>query len=87
LAKVGLKKEAVACAVAGLKEDLQKLKMMDDPNIHFPVMSIEGALTFLIDVDEKELAREWFGKVARSAKSWKCIILGWTTSAVLTTFV
>ncbi len=80
LAEVGLKKEAIACADAKIKENLQELKTMEDPNIHFPVMNIERALTFLIGIEEKELARQCFGKVAGSAKSWKCVIRGWVTS-------
>lgn len=87
LADVGLKPEAIVCAVAEIKENLQKLKTMEDPNIHFPVMNIERALAFLIDINEKELARRWFGKVAGSVKSWKCVIGGWVTSAVLKTFI
>lgn len=87
LGEAGFKKEAVAVAVAELKENLRELKTMEDPNVHFPVMAIERALTFLMEHGEKELARQWFGKVARSAKSWKCVIQGWVTSAVLTTFV
>ena len=87
LAEAGLMQDAVDCAVAELKENLQELKTMDDPNIHFPVLNIEKVLLFLIKHNERELARQWFGKVARSAKSWKCIIQGWVTSAVLTTFV
>ena len=87
LAEARLKQDAIACAVAELNENLRELKTMDDPNIHFPVMNIERALAFLIEINEKELARQWFGKVASSAKSWKCVIRGWVTSAVLTTFV
>lgn len=87
LAKARLKQDAIACAVAELNENLRELKTMDDPNIHFPIMNIERALAFLIEINEKELARQWFGKVASSAKSWKCVIRGWVTSAVLTTFV
>jgi len=87
LAEARLKQDAIACAVAELNENLRELKTMDDPNIHFPVMNIERALAFLIEINEKELARQWFGKVASSAKNWKCVIRGWVTSAVLTTFV
>lgn len=83
LAEARLKQDAIACAVAELNENLRELKTMDDPNIHFPVMNIGRALTFLIEIKEKELARLWFGKVASSAKSWKCVVRGWVTSAVL----
>jgi hypothetical protein len=86
-ARIGMKREAVDAAVREIESKLAELKEMEDPNIHFPIDRISRALQCLIDLGEKRLALHWYGKVVESAKTWKCVILGWTTSAVLTSFV
>jgi hypothetical protein len=60
---------------------------MTDPNIHIPVSRIVDGLNCLIQIGEKKQASEWFRKVAQSVGNWKCVIQGWTTTAVLTAFV
>jgi hypothetical protein len=86
-ATLGMKKEAIDGAVQEIKSRLHELQEMEDPNIHFPIHGITRALQCLIDLGEKQLASQWFRKVAASAKKWKCVIRGWTTTSVLTSFV
>jgi tetratricopeptide (TPR) repeat protein len=85
--KIGMKTEALKAAERIVNEKIDELLSMEDPNIHFPIHSITEALTFLIAQNEKKLANKLFKKVAESAASWKCVIKGWTTTAVLTSFV
>lgn len=87
LAEVGQRKEAVAAATNTLQAAYDELVSMTDPNIHFPVNKICRALEFLAQLGEKKLAAQWLKKVTSSVKTWKCVILGWTTTAVLTSFV
>ena len=86
-ATLGMKKEAIDGAVQEIKSRLRQLREMNDPNIHFPINGITQALQCLIDLGEMQLASQWFSKVAASAKQWKCVIRGWTTTSVLTSFV
>jgi hypothetical protein len=86
-AKIGMKPEAKEGATQVIKSSLAELQTMTDPNIHIPVNRIANGLNCLIQIGEKKLASEWFKKVAKSAENWNCVIQGWTTTAVLTTFV
>lgn len=86
-AELGMKPEAKAGAEAEIQDAWNELKSMTDPNIHFPIHRIIRALQCLIDIGDKKTAQNWFGKIAKSAKQWKCVIQGWTTTAVLTSFV
>ena len=85
--KIGMKKQALKAAERIVNEKIDELLSMDDPNIHFPIHFVTEALTFLIAQNEKKLAKKLFKTVAESAASWKCVIKGWTTTAVLTSFV
>jgi hypothetical protein len=86
-AKIGMKREAKEGAVQTIQSSLAELHTMTDPNIHIPVSRIVDGLNCLIQIGEKKQASAWFKKVARSVENWKCVIQGWTTTAVLTAFV
>lgn len=85
--KIGMKKEATKAAVRIVNACIDDLLTMELPNIHGPTHTIADALTYLIEQNEKKLAKKLFKKVAESSARWSCIVQGWTTTAVLTSFV
>jgi hypothetical protein len=82
LISLGMKAEAIARARQDIAQELQELREMSDPNIHFPVMSIGRSLTFLVEQGEKDEARRWLRRTLKGMPTWPVIQYGWTTSSV-----
>lgn len=82
--KLGKKTDAIKRATGDVKNRLQELAEMDDPNIHFPVTFICLALEFLVEHDQQKLAKDLLGKVLEEVGAWPVIERGWMTAAVYT---
>lgn len=85
--KIGMKKEAIKAVQRIVNACIDDLLTMELPNIDIPTHKIADALTYLIEQNEKKLAKKLFKKVAESSANWSCVVEGWTTTAVLTYFV
>lgn len=81
-----MKAEAIARAKPDIRDELETLRTMTDPNIHFPAMAIGRALQFLADQGESIAAKRLLRQALREMPTWPVIELGWTTSAVYTAF-
>lgn len=86
LMKLGMKSEAIARAKSEIKQELEKLGTMTDPNIHFPVMAICRAIAFLVEQGELAAARQGLRRALRDMPTWPVIEQGWTTSSVYASF-
>lgn len=82
LSSLGMKAEASARARRDIAQELEQLREMDDPNIHFPVMSIVRSLEFLVAHGAKNEARRWLRRALKEMPSWPVFQYGWMTSAV-----
>src|SRR5262249_56781 len=82
LIRLGMKDEAIKRAGQDIAQELRELREMDDPNIHFPVMSIARSLEFLAAQREKEEARRWVRRIISEIPKWPAVERGWTTSSV-----
>jgi hypothetical protein len=81
-----MKKEAIARSKKDIAENLEQLAKMDDPNIHFPAMSISRSLLLLYEQGEKNSAKRWLRRALREMPTWPAIEYGWSTSAVYHAF-
>jgi len=79
---VGMKEETIARAQKEISRDLERLRTMTDPNIHFPVMAIGRALELLVMHGAKKEARRWLQRTLNDMPTWPVIEHGWLTSAV-----
>ncbi|TWU32154.1 hypothetical protein Q31b_58490 [Novipirellula aureliae] len=86
LLELGMKREAIARTKRDIAEDLEKLAIMDDPNIHFPAMSISRSLRLLFEQGETNSAKHWLRRALREMPTWPALEFGWSTSAVYNTF-
>lgn len=86
LQRLGMTREAIARAKSDVARELELLATMDDPNIHFPAMSISRLLQFLAKQGQKNSARRWLRKALREMPAWPAFEYGWTTSAVYHAF-
>jgi hypothetical protein len=82
LASLGMKAEAIARARQDIARELDELREMSDPNIHFPVMSIARSLEFLAGQGAKDEARRWLRRALKEMPTWPVYEYGWATSAV-----
>jgi hypothetical protein len=82
LVSLGMKADAIARARQDIARELEELREMSDPNIHFPVMSIARSLEFLAEQGARDEARRWLGRALKEMPTWPVIRSGWTTSAV-----
>jgi hypothetical protein len=82
LIRLGMKTEAIARARQDIAQELEELRVMSDPNIHFPVMSIRRSLRFLVEQGAKDEARRWLRRALKEMPTWPVIQYGWTTSSV-----
>lgn len=82
LARLGMKTEAITRACQDIAECLKGLRESNDPNIHFPVMSIRRSLSFLVEHGEKDEARLWLHRALRDIPTWPVIEYGIFTSSV-----
>jgi hypothetical protein len=82
LISLGMKAEAIARARQDIAQELEELREMSDPNIHFPVMAIGRALEFLVDQGAKDEARRWLRRALKEMPTWPVFWYGWTTSSV-----
>lgn len=79
---VGLTAQAIAQAVAEVRNQLDQLSKMTDPNMHFPARKIYEALVFLAEHGKQEKARQLLTTVLNEMPSWPVYQTGWTTAAV-----
>ena len=86
LHEVGLEKEAIAEARKEIRRQINELKTMDDPNIHFPIQLICDALKFLVAQQKLRDAKRFLREVTQSTASWPSVPQGWTTSAAFSMF-
>jgi hypothetical protein len=84
LATLGLKEDAIDRAKKTIREELATLQEDEDPNIHFPVMSICKMLKLLTELGEGKEAAKLLKKVFREMPAWPVYQFGWVTSAVYT---
>ncbi|MGI8977988.1 MAG: hypothetical protein ACR2FY_02060 [Pirellulaceae bacterium] len=82
LISLGMKAEAIARARQDIAKELEELREMTDPNIHFPVNSIGRSLEFLIEHGAKDEARRWLRRALKEMPTWPVFQYGWATSAV-----
>jgi hypothetical protein len=82
LASLGMKAEAIARARQDIARELEELREMNDPNIHFPMMSIGRSLEFLVGQGAKDEARRWLRRTLEEMPTRPAVQSGWTTSAV-----
>lgn len=82
LVNLGMKAKAIARARQDIAKDLKELREMDDPNIHFPVMSIGRSLALLVEQGEKDEARRLLHRALKEMQTWPVYQYGWVTSAV-----
>lgn len=82
LAALGMKAEALARARQDIARELEKLRGMNDPNIHFPAMSIGRSLEFLVVQGARDEAGRWLRRTLEEMPTWPAARAGWTTSAV-----
>jgi tetratricopeptide (TPR) repeat protein len=82
LVKLGMRAEAIARARQDIANELEQLREMTDPNIHFPVMAIVRSLEFLAEQGAKDEARRWLRRALKEMSTWPVIRHGWTTSSV-----
>jgi hypothetical protein len=82
LVGLGMKAEAIARARQDIARELEELREMTDPNIHFPVNSIGRSLEFLVEQGAKDEARRWLHRALKQMPTWPVIQYGWLTSAV-----
>jgi hypothetical protein len=82
LAGLGMKTEAIARARQDIAKELEELRVLNDPNIHFPVMSIGRSLEFLVAQGARDEARRWLRRAVKEMPTWPVIEYGWATSAV-----
>ena len=79
---LGMTAKAIARARQDIAKELQELREMHDPNIHFPVMSIGRSLAFLIQQGEKDEARRLLHRALKEMPTWPVYQYGWVTSSV-----
>ncbi|MFN0021286.1 MAG: hypothetical protein ACKVP0_23805 [Pirellulaceae bacterium] len=79
---LGMKAEAIARARQDIMKELEELREMTDPNIHFPVNSIGRSLEFLVKQGAKVEARRWLRQALKEMPKWPVFEYGWATSAV-----
>jgi hypothetical protein len=82
LVSLGMKAEAIARARQDIARELKELREMNDPNIHFPMMSIGRSLEFLVGQGARDQARRWLRRTLKEMPTWPTVRSGWTTSAV-----
>ena len=86
LSELGMKDEALAAALRSIKQETKELVEMDNPNIHFPVMSICDALKFLIAEGQKDVVHKALTSVVKTSSKWTTLGPNFTTSSVLSMF-
>jgi hypothetical protein len=86
LSELGMRDEAITAALRSIKRETKELVEDEDPNIHFPVTVICGALKFLIAQGEKDLASKALMSVVKTSDKWTSPGRSWGTSAVLSMF-
>lgn len=82
LVGLGMNAEAIVRARLDIAQELNHLRETNDPNIHFPMMSIRRSLEFLVGQGAKDEARRWLRRTLKEMPTWPAVRSGWTTSAV-----
>lgn len=82
LMSLGMTAQAIARARRDIAKELARLREMEDPNIHFPVMALVRTLKFLVERGATDEARRWLRQALKGMPTWPVIEYGWMTSAV-----
>jgi ribosomal protein S20 len=81
---IGMKEEAIARAGKEISRELEELRTMTDPNIHFPVMAISDSLELLVAQGARDEAKKWLRRTLKEMPTWPVFEQGWLTSGVYT---
>jgi hypothetical protein len=77
-----MKAAAIARARQDIARELEELHEMNNPNIHFRMMSIGRSLEGLVGQSAKDEARRWLRRTLAEMPTWPAVRSGWTTSVV-----